>query len=90
MTNSGLERALQIYLGRMKIEAAFRDLKSLLGLDHLMSETQQNLQQLAALTVIAYAVELLVGEAVRDELQCILLSELLPKAQNMAIDKLLP
>lgn len=68
MSNLAPERALEIYLGRMKIEEAFRDLKSLLGLDRLMNKTQHNMQQLAALTMIAYAVGLLVGEAVRDEL----------------------
>ncbi len=68
MSNPEPERALQIYLGRMKIEEAFRDLKSLLGLDRLMNKTQHNMEQLAALTMIAYAVGLLVGEAFRDEL----------------------
>lgn len=68
MSNLPPERALQIYLGRMKIEEAFRDLKTLLGLDHLMNKTQHNMEQLAALTMIAYAVGLLVGEALRDEL----------------------
>lgn len=68
MSNLAPERALEIYLGRMKIEEAFRDLKSLLGLDRLMNKTQHNMEQLAALTMIAYAVGLLVGEAVRDEL----------------------
>jgi hypothetical protein len=68
MSNLAPERALEIYLGRMKIEEAFRDLKSLLGLDRLMNKTQHNMEQLAALTMIAYAVGLLVGEALRDEL----------------------
>lgn len=68
MSNLAPERALEIYLGRMKIEEAFRDLKSLLGLDRLMNKTQHNMEQLAALTMIAYAVGLLVGEAMRDEL----------------------
>jgi hypothetical protein len=68
MSNLAPERALAIYLGRMKIEEAFRDLKSLLGLDRLMNKTQHNMEQLAALTMIAYAVGLLVGEALRDEL----------------------
>lgn len=67
MSNLAPERALEIYLGRMKIEEAFRDLNSLLGLDRLMNKTQHNMEQLAALTMIAYAVGLLVGEALRDE-----------------------
>lgn len=52
----------------MKIEEASRDLKSLLGLDRLMNKAQHNLEQLAALTMIVYAVGLLPGEALRDEL----------------------
>jgi len=68
MSNLAPEHALQIYLGRMKIEESFRDLKALLGLDRLMNKTQHNMEQLAALTMIAYAVGLLVGEAMRDEL----------------------
>jgi hypothetical protein len=68
MSNLAPERALAIYLGRMKIEEAFRDLKSLLGLHRLMNKTQHNMEQLAALTMIAYAVGLLVGEALRDVL----------------------
>ena len=68
MSNLAPERALKIYLGRMKIEEAFRDLKSLLGLDRPMNKTQHNMEQLAVLTMIAYAVGLLVGEALRDEL----------------------
>lgn len=68
MSNLPPEQALDIYLERMKIEEAFRDLKALLGLDRLMNKTQHNMEQLAALTMIAYAVGLLVGETLRDEL----------------------
>lgn len=68
MSNLAPERALEIYFGRMKIEESFRDLKALLGLDRLMNKTQHNMEQLAALTMIAYAVGLLVGETLRDEL----------------------
>jgi Transposase DDE domain len=68
MSNLEPQRALQIYFGRMKIDESFRDLKDLLGLDHLMNKTQHNMQQMAALTLIAYAVGLLVGECLRDEL----------------------
>jgi hypothetical protein len=68
MSNLPPEQALSIYLERMKIEECFRDLKALLGLDRLMNKTQHNMEQLAALTMIAYAVGLLVGETLRDEL----------------------
>ena len=68
MSNLEPERALRIYHGRMKIDESFKDLKDLLGLDHLMNKTQSNMEQMAALTLIAYAVGLLVGERLRDEL----------------------
>lgn len=46
----------------------FRDLKALPGLDRLMNKAQHNMEELAAaLTMIAYAVGLLVGETLRDE-----------------------
>jgi hypothetical protein len=68
MSNLEPERALRIYHGRMKIDESFKDLKNLLGLDHLMNKTQSNMEQMAALTLITYAVGLLVGERLRDEL----------------------
>jgi hypothetical protein len=68
MSNLEPERALRIYHERMKIDESFKDLKHLLGLDQLMNKTQSNMEQMAALTLIAYAVGLLVGERLRDEL----------------------
>lgn len=68
MTNLEPERGLDIYLARMKIEEAFKDLKSLLGLDKLMNKRQDSMEQMAALVMLAFTIGYLLGEAVRDEL----------------------
>lgn len=53
------EEALKIYHSRIKIEEAFRDLKSLLGLEKIMNKR-------IALLLLAYGIGLLVGEAIRE------------------------
>jgi len=68
MTSLDPHRGLELYLQRMKIEESFRDLKSLLGLHKMMNKSQQHMEQMAALLMIAYAIGLLVGEAIRDQL----------------------
>ncbi len=68
MTNLEPKPGLEIYLARMKIEEAFKDLKSLLGLDKLMNKRQDYMEQMAALVMLAFAIGYLIGEAVRDEL----------------------
>jgi Transposase DDE domain len=68
MSNLAPERALAIYAARMKIEEAFRDLKSLLNFDKLMNKSQQHMEQMAALVMLAFTIGFLTGEAVRDEL----------------------
>ena len=68
MTDLEPHVALQLYQQRMKIEETFRDLKSLLGLDKIMNKGQHNLEQIIALLMIAYAIGLFVGEALRDQL----------------------
>jgi hypothetical protein len=62
------EKALEIYRGRMKIEQSFRDVKGLLGLEKAMPKKLENLEKLIAFMLLAYAVGLLVGETIRDEL----------------------
>ena len=52
MSNLAPERALTIYFARMKIEEAFRDLKSLLNFDKLMNKSQQHMEQMAALVML--------------------------------------
>jgi len=68
MTNLSPEKGLEIYEARMKIEESFRDLKSLLHLDKVMNKTQDNMEKMVALMLIAYAIGLLVGESIRDHL----------------------
>jgi hypothetical protein len=68
MTSLQPQQGLALYLQRMKIEESFRDLKSLLGLHKVMNKSQQNMEQMVALLMIAYAIGLLIGEAIRDQL----------------------
>jgi hypothetical protein len=68
MSNLAPERALAIYAARMKIEEAFRDLKNLLNLDKLMNKSQRQMEQMAALVMLAFTIGLLVGETLRDTL----------------------
>jgi hypothetical protein len=60
------EQALSIYLARMKIDETFRDLKSLLQLDHLMNQHQDQMERVVALVLIAFTIGFLVGEELRD------------------------
>lgn len=60
------EVGLAIYQKRMKIEQTFRDCKDLLHLPKLMNKHQQHLEQMIALTLIAYNLGLWFGEALRD------------------------
>jgi hypothetical protein len=66
MTNMEPEAALKLYFKRMKIEISFRDLKSLLQMDKVMNKLQVRLEKILALVMIAYAISILVGEAIRD------------------------
>jgi hypothetical protein len=58
--------ALQIFQNRMKIEMTFRHCKDLLHLPKLMNKRQDNLEKMIALTLIAFIIALLFGEAQRD------------------------
>ncbi len=60
------EEGLEIYQKRMKIEQTFRDCKDLLHLPKLMNKRQNYLEQMIALTLIAYNLGLWFGEALRD------------------------
>jgi hypothetical protein len=66
MTSLEPKKGLEIYLQRMKIEETFRDCKDLLHLPKLMNKKQQYLEQMIALTLIAYVIGLWLGEALRD------------------------
>jgi len=60
------DRGMEIYLQRMKIEESFRDCKSLLGLTDLMNKQQLHLEQMLALSLLAYVLALFLGEGLRD------------------------
>ncbi len=57
-----------LYPKRMKIEQSFREEKSRLGVDRLMSQTQQQMEKLVALVLLAYALGVWIGEVLRDQL----------------------
>ncbi len=65
MTNLKAEEGLAIYLQRMKIEEAFRDLKSLLNFHKLMNKRRIQMEKMVALILITYAIALLLGETIR-------------------------
>lgn len=75
MTSLEPQQGLRIYLQRMKIDESFRDLKSLLGLCKVMNKSQHNMEQMVALLLLAYAIGVLVGEAIRDHLYGQVLSQ---------------
>jgi len=66
MTNMDPEAGLALYDQRMKIEICFRDLKSLLHIDKIMNKSQVYLNKMLAMVMLAYAISLVVGEAIRD------------------------
>jgi len=65
VTNIEPKEALKVYEKRMKIEELFRDLKSLLGLEKVMSRTLENLEKTLALVLLAYGLALIAGELLR-------------------------
>jgi len=66
ITNMEPEAGLALYDQRMKIEICFRDLKSLLHIDKVMNKSQLYLDKMLAVVMLAYAVSVVVGEAIRD------------------------
>jgi hypothetical protein len=66
ITNLEPEAGLALYDQRMKIEICFRDLKSLLHIDKVMNKSQVYLNKMLAMVMLAYAVSVVVGEAIRD------------------------
>ena len=68
MTNLSAMIGLTYYLQRMKIEEAFRDLKSLLNLHKLMNKRRTQMEKMVAFLLIAYALALILGEALRSQL----------------------
>lgn len=66
MTNLEPEAGLKLYFLRMKIEICFRDLKSLLHLNKIMNKSHTLLEKMIAMVMLAYAISLVIGEAIRD------------------------
>ena len=66
ITNMEPEAGLALYYQRMKIEICFRDLKSLLHIDKVMNKSQVYLNKMLAMVMLAYAISVVVGEAIRD------------------------
>jgi hypothetical protein len=80
MTSLEPKRGLEIYLKRMKIEQTFRDCKDLLHLPKLMNKKQVLLEQVIALSLLAYVVGVWFGEAIRDVTYGMLAIDQLPQA----------
>lgn len=68
MTNLDAKQGLEVYAQRMKIEESFRDMKSLLGLEKLMTKRRDHMEKMVALLLIAYAIGLWLGETLRSTL----------------------
>jgi hypothetical protein len=66
MTSLEPHKALDIYLQRMKTEETFRDCKDLLHLPKVMNKKQYYLEQMIALTLIAFVIGFWLGESLRD------------------------
>lgn len=66
MTSLDPKQGLEIYQKRMKIEQTFRDCKDLLHLTKLMNKKQSLLEQMIALSLLAYVIGVWFGEAIRD------------------------
>jgi hypothetical protein len=61
------DELLEVYKKRMKIEQTFKDSKSLLNIEKVMSKRRGHLESTLALVLLAYGLGLMIGEAARDE-----------------------
>jgi hypothetical protein len=86
LTRCEPEKGLDIYQKRTKIETSFRDLKSLLHIDRVMHKSKAYLDKMLALVLMAYAIALLIGEAIRD----VRYAGINPNAIDLWIDPDLP
>jgi len=68
MTNMDAITGKVYYFERMKIEEAFRDLKSLLNFQKLMNKHRTQMEKMVAFLLIAYAIALILGETLRNHL----------------------
>jgi hypothetical protein len=68
MTDLEARQGQRIYFARMKIDETFRDLKNLLGMSKLMNKQQKLMEKMLALLLLVFAIGLLIGEGLRDQL----------------------
>jgi hypothetical protein len=61
------DELVEVYGERMKIEQTFKDSKTLLGIEKVMSKKREHLEITLALVLMAYGLGLMIGEAARDE-----------------------
>jgi hypothetical protein len=61
------DKLLEVYEKRMKIEQTFKDAKSLLNIEKVMSKRRGHLMSTLALVLLAYGLGLMIGETARDE-----------------------
>lgn len=67
MGNLPAGRLVEVYAERMKIEQSFKDTKSLLNIEKVMSKGRGQLETTLALVLLAYGLASMIGEAARDE-----------------------
>jgi hypothetical protein len=67
MGNLPPARLIEVYLMRMKIEQTFKEAKSLLNIEKVMSKQREQLEVTLALVLLAYGLGLMIGEGARDE-----------------------
>lgn len=67
MGNLEPDELVEVYEERMKIEQTFKDAKSLLNIEKVMSKKRVQLEITLALMLLAYGLGLMIGEAARDE-----------------------
>ena len=65
ITNGDPDKAIDLYLQRMKIEMTFRDFKDKMGISKNMSQTHKNMERMMAIALISYFLTILVGEEIR-------------------------
>jgi len=66
ISNLPPEEAIKIYRLRMKIEESFRDMKSLLSIEKIMNQKQENMEKMASMVLLSYSIGLLIGETIRE------------------------
>jgi hypothetical protein len=66
ISNLPPEEAIKIYRLRMKIEESFKDMKSVLNIEKIMNQKQENMEKMASMVLLSYSIGLLIGETIRE------------------------